>query len=250
MSIAELYDSLLKARRPFEFFGKVQKEEELRKSYRNFAKLIHPDLVPDHEKYIAGEAFTILNKLYNQGLSELQKGVYNDISPLIMYKEMEPLFEITIRGTQYKFYENVFDGEVADIFKGISKDEIVYLKVATDPSDNDLLETEFEVLSNNRHQSLPYVLNIIKINDSKAILMRDAKGETVDELLKDYPHGIPAEHVLWMMERLLSVVGYLHYNCVVHGNIKPENIIINKDIHNVTLLGFSFCIPKVPMSHH
>jgi len=72
--------------------------------------------------------------------------------------------------------------------------------------------------------------------------MREVKGITMPELLKQYNNGVPAEHVMWMLERMLSVVGYLHSNCVVHGNIKPENIIINKENHNVSLLGLSFCI--------
>jgi serine/threonine protein kinase len=72
--------------------------------------------------------------------------------------------------------------------------------------------------------------------------MREVKGITMPELMEQYKKGVPAEHVMWMLERLLSVVGYLHSNCVVHGNIKPENIIINKETHNVSLVGFSFCI--------
>ena len=86
------------------------------------------------------------------------------------------------------------------------------------------------------------------VNDTNAILMREVKGITMPELLEQYKKGVPAEHVMWMLERLLSVVGYLHSNCVVHGNIKPENIIINKDNHNVSLLGFSFCIPNANTS--
>ena len=82
------------------------------------------------------------------------------------------------------------------------------------------------------------------INDTNAILMREVKGITMPELMGQYSRGVPAEHVMWMLERLLSAVGYLHSNCVVHGNIKPENIMINKENHNVSLLGFSFCIPK------
>lgn len=118
------------------------------------------------------------------------------------------------------------------------------MKIAIDPDDNSLLETEYKVLSTLRHLSLPYVEEKIKVNDSVAILMREVKGVTMPELMKEYRHGIPAEHVMWMLERLLSVVGYMHSNCVVHGNIKPENIIITKDIHNVSILGFSFCIEK------
>lgn len=248
MTVKELYEKLLKAKRPIEFFGKLEQEDELKKEFRQYAKKIHPDVVPEKDKYIAGEAFSILNKLYNLGLEQFAKGLYGIDDPVELYKHMTPLFEIAIKGETYKFYENVFEGEVAYIFKGTSSNDIVYLKVAIDPEDNDLITTEYNVLSTLRHQSFPYVERKIMVNDTNAILMREVKGITMLELLEQYPKGVPAEHVMWMMERLLSVVGYLHSNFVVHGNIKPENIIINKENHNVTLLGFSFCIPDANTS--
>jgi serine/threonine protein kinase len=62
--------------------------------------------------------------------------------------------------------------------------------------------------------------------------------------MEEYPNGVDAEHVMWMLERLFSVVGYLHSNRIVHGNIKPEHVIINKKNHNVSLCGFSLCITE------
>lgn len=242
MEVMQIYEKLLQAKRPIEFFGKVLATEELKKVYKQYAKQIHPDIVSNKDKYIASEAFSILSKLYTLGLEELEKGIYDIYDPVQLYKHMSPLFEITIKGQLYQFYENVFEGEVAYIFKGTSEHDVVYLKVAIDSADNALLNTEYNILSNFRHQSLPYVEQKIMVNDTNAILMREVKGITMPELLKQYPKGVPAEHVMWMLERLLSVVGYLHSNCVVHGNIKPENIIINKDNHNVSLLGFSFAI--------
>ena len=248
MTVKQIYEKLLQAKRPIEFFGEMSIADELKKAYKQYAKKIHPDIVPDKDKYIASEAFSVLNKLYNLGLSELEQGIYGIVDPVQIYKHMTPLFEITIKGELYQFYENVFEGEVGYIFKGTSANDIVYLKVAIDPDDNDLIDAEYNVLSTLRHQSLPYVEQKIMVNDTNAILMREVKGITMPELMEQYTRGVPAEHVMWMLERLLSVVGYLHSNRVVHGNIKPENIIINKDNHNVSLLGFSFCIPNANTS--
>lgn len=244
MTVKQIYEKLLQAKRPIDFFGEMATEDELKRAFREYAKKIHPDIIHEKDKYIAGEAFSILNKLYNLGLDEFKKGIYGIVDSVQIYKYMTPLFEITVKGKLYQFYENMFEGEVAYIFKGISSNDIVYLKVAINPEDNDLITTEYNVLSTLRHQSFPYVEQKIMVNDINAILMREVKGVTMLELLEQYTKGVPAEHVMWMLERLLSVVGYLHLNCVVHGNIKPENIIINKDNHNVSLLGFSFCIPN------
>lgn len=242
MSIKEIYEKLLNAKRPIDFFEKVSTEEELKKIYREYAKVLHPDTVSESEQYISSEAFSILGKLYKLGISELEQGIYEKIDPIKLYKNMDPLFDITVKGNTYYFYENVFEGEVAYIYKGICNDDIVYLKIAIDEVDNELIDNEYKVLSTIRHQSLPFVEHKIVINNENAIIMREVKGITMLDLLDEYKSGAPAEHVMWMLERILSVVGYLHSNCVVHGNIKPENIIINKEVHNVSLVGFSFCI--------
>ena len=141
MAVKDIYEKLLKAKRPVEFFGLITTEDELKREFRQYAKKIHPDIVPEKDKYIAGEAFSILNKLYNLGLSELEQGIYGIVDPVQVYKHMTPLFEITIKGELYQFYENVFEGEVAYIFKGTSSNDIVYLKVAIAPEDNDLITT-------------------------------------------------------------------------------------------------------------
>lgn len=248
MSVKATYQALLKAKRPIDFFGKLTTSSELKALYKQYAKQIHPDKVSDKEKYLASEAFSILNKLYNLGLKEIAEGIYNVFNPIILYKNQKPLFEIEVAKKVYQFYENVFEGEVAYIFRGLEKDNIVYLKVAIDSADNSLIQEEYKILEEHRHQSLPYVEEKIRINDAEAIIMREIKGITMLELLNEYPKGVPAEHVMWMMERLLSVVGFLHSNCVVHGNIKPENIIIDKTTHNVSLLGLSFAISEANTS--
>lgn len=252
MDIKVVYEKLLQAKRPIDFFGEVSSDTDLKRIYRTYAKKIHPDTAPHNDKYIASQAIILLNDLYNLGAKELKDGIYSFIDPIKLYKHMSPLFEVKIKGELYEFYENVFEGEVANIFKGISNNNIFYLKVPIDSDDNELIDTEYRVLSTYRHQSIPYVEQKIKINGSNSILMREVPGITMPELLKQYKNRIPAEHVMWMLERLLSVVGYMHSNCVVHGNIKPENIIINKEIHNVSLIGFSFCIEKAntPDAHY
>ena len=249
MNVKEIYEELLKAKRPIDFFGDVQTETELKKIFKQYAKCVHPDIVKEDEKYIASEAFMLLNNLCNLGIKELEDGIYSITNPVEMYNHMDAMFEITVGGNSFKFYEYVYEGEVADVYKGASSDDIVYLKVAADPQDNELIDTEFEILSTLRHQSFPYVEREILVNDSKAILTREIKGITMPELMEQYKNGVPAEHVMWMLERLLSAVGYLHSNFVVHGNIKPENIVINKENHNVSLLGFSFAIPNAKSSN-
>ncbi len=242
MNIKEIYDKLLQAKRPIDFFGNVSSQNELNIEFMKYTPMFDPEFAQHEDEYITGQTLSILNELYEAGLEEIKKGIYSKVKPISFFKSKTPLFELTINEQLYQFYWCIYTGEVAYIFKGSSETDIVYLKVAINPNDNNLIDSEYDVLSTLRHQSLPYVEQEIKINDSNSILMREVKGITMPKLMKEYPSGVPAEHVMWMMERMLSVTGFLHSNFVVHGNIKPENIIINKDNHNVSLLGLSFCI--------
>lgn len=248
MNIKDLYEKLLQAKRPIDFFGNVTSKNELNIAFMKYVTIFEPEFVQYEDKYITGQALSILNELHQTGLEEIEKGIYSKATSVSFFKNMTPLFEITVNDQLYQFYWCVYVGEVAYIFKGASENDIVYLKVAINPNDNDLIDSEYDVLSTIRHQSLPYVEQEIKVNDSNSILMREVPGISMPALMKEYPNGVPAEHVMWMLERMLSVAGYLHSNFVVHGNIKPENIIINKSNHNVSLLGLSFCIKSAHTS--
>jgi hypothetical protein len=243
MSIQEISKWLIKSKRPIDFFGDIS-QDEIKNQYRNYAKILHADsgtFKDDDEKKLANEAFILLCNLYKLALKEIDDGIYSITDQLSLYERSTPLFEINLSNDTYKFYEYYCVSEVADIYKGTRGNEIVYLKKAIDPADNDLISDEFEVLSSLNHYSLPKVERQILINDSMSLIMKEVKGYTVPELLDNYSN-IPAEHVMWILERLFNVVGYLHSNYIVHGNIKPENIVINPDTHNVSLLGFSMCI--------
>ena len=252
MNIKELYEKLLQAKRPIDFFGNVSSKNDLHVEFMKYVPMFDPEFAQHEDEYITGQTLSILNELYELGLDEIKHGIYSKVNPVSFFKSTTPIFEITVEDQLYQIYWCICVGEVAYIFKGASENDVVYLKMAINPEDNDLIDCEYDVLSTLRHQSLPYVEKEITINSSNTILMREVKGISMPDLMKEYQGGVPAEHVMWMLERMLSVVGYLHSNFVVHGNIKPENIIINKNNHNVSLLGLSFCIKcaNMPDTHY
>src|SRR5205814_52672 len=46
------------------------------------------------------------------------------------------------------------------------------------------------------------------------------------------------EHVAWITERILNILKYLHMHGVVHGDLKPNNVIIQTESHTVTLVDY------------
>ncbi|MBI2124877.1 protein kinase [Candidatus Pacearchaeota archaeon] len=62
-------------------------------------------------------------------------------------------------------------------------------------------------------------------------------GPTLEKIIEK-AEKLDAENVAWICERSLNVLKYLHYNAVIHGDVKPQNIIIQPESHGVVLVDF------------
>ncbi len=240
MSFKEAVDILTSAKRPFEVFGGYS-EEEIKKSYHGYVKICHPDIVNNEYKDMAEKIMKILNDFYKRALLELKKGIYDLTDEKEVLKAEEPLFTFTIRNKEYKFYKYLYSEDIADIYEGLCEDDIVLIKICSDENDNDLIKNEYQTLLKLNHASIPKVITRLKVNDKEALIMYKPDGLSIEELLRDYGY-LSGEHICWVLERLLSCIGYLHSLKIVHGNIKEDNILINPDTHNVILKDYSLCI--------
>lgn len=240
MSIKEIADLLLNAKEPEDVFEGNTKEE-IKKSYRNLAKICHPDKVSENEKELAGKLTIILNNLYKVAQEKIEKGIYNLKDIKEIYKKSEPLFSFKIKNKTYDIYECIKEEDVSTIYEGLQNDELIALKIVNDENDNNLIDEEFKLLQELKHLGLPQVISKLKINGRNSIILKKEPGFSFEEIIKEYKN-IPEEHIFWILERMLSLIGYLHSNKIVHGNIKPENIIIDVENHNVKIMDYTLCI--------
>jgi eukaryotic-like serine/threonine-protein kinase len=106
--------------------------------------------------------------------------------------------------------------------------------------DEDLLLGEVKAMWDLRHFGIPAVRDVLKMPDgSVAFVMSYVPGLTLEQIIKkNYKDGIDAEHVAWITDRILNILKYLHYNGVVHGDVKPQNIIIQPESHTVVLVDY------------
>ena len=73
-----------------------------------------------------------------------------------------------------------------------------------------------------RHFSIPTIRDIVRLDDgSPMLVMSYIPGLTLEKVIKKVGK-LDAEHVAWIAERCLNVLMYLHYNGVVHGDVKPH----------------------------
>lgn len=120
-----------------------------------------------------------------------------------------------------------------------------------DSFDEEILMQEASVIWDLRHYSIPTIRDLIRLPDkSLAVIMSYIPGPTITESVKKLQDsgekGLEPEHVAWIAERVLNALKYLHYHGVIHGDVKPHNIILQPKTHQVVIVdyGLSMLRPK------
>jgi serine/threonine protein kinase len=101
-----------------------------------------------------------------------------------------------------------------------------------------LLEREFEIM--NRLDSIYVVQTISMVNDpqlGRAILMEYINGRPLDKFIAENPTSTERRRVA---EELMEALIFLHERQIVHGDLKPSNILITDSGNHVRLIDFGF----------
>ena len=107
-----------------------------------------------------------------------------------------------------------------------------------------VLEQEACAVWDLRHYAIPVMRDILRLEDgSSALVMSYIEGPTLEEIVEAKGRLDP-EHVVWIMQRILNALQYLHFHGVVHGDIKPQNIIIQPDKHMAVLVDYGLAMVK------
>jgi serine/threonine protein kinase len=106
------------------------------------------------------------------------------------------------------------------------------------PEDEALLRQEAKLLWNVHHHSLPAMRDYFKAPDGSFIMaMSFVEGKTLEQAVKKHT-AIHPEDVSWITQRLLNALHYLHSKGVVHGDVKPPNVIVQPAEHNAVLVDY------------
>lgn len=61
---------------------------------------------------------------------------------------------------------------------------------------------------------------------------------TLADVIREYPEGVDPKTMVWMWNRILMLLGWVHMNRIAHGELLPENILLNVQTHGALFTGW------------
>jgi serine/threonine protein kinase len=207
-------------------------------AYRALMKQHHPDV---KDTVMGGKAKAIATAYE----------VLSDPAARAAYDKARNKLEGTIIG-EFRLESAIAEGGFGKTYKGshVTVGEPVCIKHCSHISaaDTAILVNEAKAMWDLRHYAIPAVRNLLMLDDgSVALVMSYIEGPTLAEVVEAYANRgelVPPEHVAWMVERIINALSYIHRHGVVHGDLKPQNIIIQPDKHLAVLVDFGLAAIK------
>jgi len=144
----------------------------------------------------------------------------------------------------YRVLERIAEGSFATTYKGehILVKQPVCIKHCHRKADvdRDIIISEAQAVWDLRHYSIAVMRELTQLDDGSFVLiMSYIPGLTLEQIIQKTGR-LDAEHVCWFAERLINALKYMHLSGVVHGDIKPQNIIIQPEDHMAVLVDYGF----------
>lgn len=148
----------------------------------------------------------------------------------------------------YKLIELIAEGGFGRTYKAEHSilRELVCIKDCSNVSLQQtwILIDEAKALWDLRHYALPAMRDLIRLDDGRVLLvMSYIPGLTLEKIVEKTGRLNP-EHVAWITERVLNALCYIHPHGVIHGDIKPQNVIVQPDKHMAVLVDFGLSAVK------
>lgn len=223
---------------------------------KDLLKKFHPDFYESatgNEKYFASQISAQINELYDAAIDKIDKGTYGAAGDE-MKSSLTEIFKVKTGLNEYRVVESLLETDFSQTYRGEYTDESgqlqrAFIKVCTDIDNNILYRNELKILGIIKHKSLSTLIDhFITTDGQEAMVLKFIRGYDLFELRERFPSGIPEVHAFWILERLLSALGHIHFNVIVHGNIEPGNVIVRPKDHNVVIVDYKTACHK-PRPH-
>ena len=141
----------------------------------------------------------------------------------------------TVLAGRYVVEEVVGSGGMAVVYRAWDrrKKRIVAIKVLRPEYEKDgefvrRFSREAEAASKVSHDNIVNMYDVGIEGDTRYIVMEYVDGVTLKDMIREMGH-LSSDAVVRMGIRILAAVDHAHKNGIVHRDIKPQNILVNKD---------------------
>ena len=140
---------------------------------------------------------------------------------------------------KYRILRKVKTNSLFDVYEALNlKGNKVVIKTTSDTFFlNRILINEYNQLLKLKNQFIPKAVEIL---DNKALILEFIPGYNLREIRMK--NKLEWREIRNIFLQLLDLISYLHKNGVIHGDIKPENIIYDRN--NVYLIDFGSAIER------
>lgn len=258
--LKKVYKELLGAINAEDFFGRLVSDKiedqliEVKELYREAAKICHPDFYeknPDLRE-IAEDAMKLLSKFREEAEEKILRDDYDLFARKGRSKNADFVIKTKIR--EYYIKSAIAEGDLSTVYGGYAASgdsaiTSVVIKIAKDVRDNDLLQNEARVVKflqrepSRQSKHFPVFLDQFRTNKNQiGLVFKYLDGHDFYSIREreKYKNGIDRKHMVWILNRILSAVGYAHSIGIVHGNIEPSHILVRPNDHNVFLIDWSY----------
>jgi serine/threonine protein kinase len=72
---------------------------------------------------------------------------------------------------------------------------------------------------------------------SYILVMQFIEGKELQKTIEKH-NALEPETICWITQRLLNALYYLHHSGIIHGDVKPGNVIVQPATHNAVLVDY------------
>src|SRR2546428_4352940 len=122
-------------------------------------------------------------------------------------------------GTVYKAVDETLDREVAI---KVLNPELADAKVMK------RFQAEATILAKLNHHEIAGIYELFRTDSDLLMVMELVRGETLDKIA-DRLGFLPPERAAYLIEKVLSGLGYAHRAGIVHCDMKPANVMVTEE---------------------
>ncbi len=179
------------------------------------------------------------------------------LDPVPPYAPVDQRARVNLGGRSYVAEGLLGTGDSTRVFRArwvMRLGELVYLKVLLALSDAELVRNEWTVLTalqKSRAEGAEHLTPRLPSPVAHGLVTTDKPRlasvfgwlpgftHSLSAIEREYPGGVDGKIGVWMLTRLLELLGFVHRAGFVHGAVTPDHVLVHPRDHGATLVGWT-----------